>query len=88
MIDIQNIDDNECFKWSIARYLNPANHHPARITKNDEDFGKKPNFKNIKLPVKIRSINKIEKQKNPLASVLLVKKIKKTIQPLNQKKII
>ena len=33
LINIQNVDDNECFKWSIVRYLNPANHPPARITK-------------------------------------------------------
>ena len=24
LINIQNIDDNKCFKWSIIRYLNPA----------------------------------------------------------------
>ena len=24
LINIQNIDDNECFKWSLVRYLNPA----------------------------------------------------------------
>ena len=33
LINIQSIDYNECFKWSIIRYLNPAHHHPARITK-------------------------------------------------------
>ena len=33
LINIQNTDDNECFKWRLVRYLNPANHHPARITK-------------------------------------------------------
>ena len=32
LINIQNIDDNECFQWSIVRYLNHANHHPERIT--------------------------------------------------------
>ena len=30
------------------RYLNPANHHPARITKADKDFAKKLDFKDIK----------------------------------------
>ena len=24
LINIQNIDDNECFNWSIVRYLNPT----------------------------------------------------------------
>ena len=27
LINIKNIDNNECFKWSIVRYLNPANHN-------------------------------------------------------------
>ena len=35
LINIQNTDDNECFKWCLVRYLNSANHHLARITKAD-----------------------------------------------------
>ena len=27
LINIQNIDDNECFKWYLIRYLNPADHN-------------------------------------------------------------
>ena len=61
---IQNIDDNEYFKWSLVRYLNPLDHHPARMTKCDKGFGKRLDCKCIKLPVKIRDIQKIEK-KNP-----------------------
>ena len=30
-INIQNTDDNECFKWCLLRYLNHVDHHPARI---------------------------------------------------------
>ena len=41
LINIQNTDDNECFKWCLVRYLNPALHNPARITKADKDFTKK-----------------------------------------------
>ena len=62
MINIQNFDDNECFKWSIVRYLNPADRNPARITKADKEFDKKLDFKNIKYPLKIRDIHKIEKK--------------------------
>ena len=61
LTNIQNIYDNECFKWSIVRHLNPENHHPARITKTDRDFAEKLDFKNIKFPIKIRDIHKIEK---------------------------
>ena len=69
LINIQNIDDNECFKWSIVRYLNPPNHHPERITKVDQDFAEKLDFKDIKFPVKIRDINKIEKKNKKSISI-------------------
>ena len=62
MINIWNIDDNECFKWSIVRHLNPAGHNPIRIKKVDKYFPKKSDFKNIKVPVKIRDIHKIKKK--------------------------
>ena len=47
--------------WSIVRYLNPAAHHPARITKADKDFAKTLDFKYINFLVKIRDIRKIKK---------------------------
>ena len=59
LINIQNIDDNECFKWCLVRYLN---HHPAGITKSDKEFTKRLDFKDIKFPVKTRDIQKIEKK--------------------------
>ena len=67
----------------MVRYLNPADHHPARITKADKDFAKRLDFKDIKFPVKIRGIYKIKK--NPLAPVFLAMKIKKNIQSMYQK---
>ena len=62
LINIQNIDENECFKLSLVRYLNPASHHLARITKVDRDFTEKLDFKDLKFPIKIRDIHKIEKK--------------------------
>ena len=62
LINIQNIDDNECFKQCLVRYLNPADRNPARITKADKDFAKKLDLKNIKFPFKVRDIHKIEKK--------------------------
>ena len=61
-INIQNTDDNECFKCSLVTYVNPANHYPTRITKADKDPAKRLDFKDIKLPVKIREIHKFEKK--------------------------
>ena len=46
----------------MVRYLNPTNHHPARITKADKDFSKKLEFKEINFPVKITDIHKLEKK--------------------------
>ena len=62
MINIQKIDDNVCFIWSLVRYLNPANHHQARVTKVDKDFARKLDFKYKKFPVKISKTHKIEKE--------------------------
>ena len=60
MINVQNIDDNEYFKWSIVKYLNPAVRNLIRITKSDKEFAKNLDFKDTKFPVKIRVIYKIE----------------------------
>ena len=57
-----NIDDNKCFKWSLLRYLNPADHNPRRTTKADKDFAKRLDFKGMKLTVKIRDIHKLQKK--------------------------
>ena len=77
LINMQNTDDNECCKWCLARYLNPADHHPVRITKVDKDFPKILGFKNIKFPVKTGDILKIEKKKkNLLTLAFLVMKTK------------
>ena len=74
MINIRNFDDNECFKWSLVRYVNPADRNPARIAKAD------------KFPVKIRDIKKKTTEKRiPLALLFLIVKIRKNIQSLYQK---
>ena len=45
LINIQNTDDNECFKRCLVRYVHSADHNPKRITKADKDFAKKLDFK-------------------------------------------
>ena len=62
LINTQNIDDNECFKWCLVRYVRPADRKPARITIADKDFAKRLTCKDIKFPVKTRDIHKIEKK--------------------------
>ena len=61
MINVQNIDVNECFKWCLVRYLNSAGHNPRRITKADKDFAKRLDFENIKLSIKFKVIQQIAK---------------------------
>ena len=85
MINIQNIDDSECSKWSIVRYLSSTDHNPRRIIKTGKDFAKKLDCKNIKFPVKIRAIHKIEK-KNYITISVFGYENKKSIQSMYQKK--
>ena len=37
LINIQNIDDNECFKWCLVKYLHPVNQkYPVKIKDIDK----------------------------------------------------
>ena len=87
LINIQNTDDNECFKRCLVRYVHSADHNPKRITKADKDFAKKLDFKDITFSVKVWDIHKIEK-KILLTLVFLVMKIKKNIQSMYQKNVV
>ena len=62
LINIQSIDDNECFKWSLFRYLNPSDHNPKQITKTNKNFPQNIDFKDIKSPFKVRDIYQTEKK--------------------------
>ena len=62
MINVQNIEDIECFKWCLVRHLQPTDHNPRKIRKVAKDFARKVNFKDIKFPVKVRDIHKIEEK--------------------------
>ena len=73
MINIENIDDNECFKWCLVRYLDRVDHNPKGIKKAKElDF--KDDFSNQSY-----RHSKIEKKKkkNPTALVFFAMKIRK-----------
>ena len=47
-MNIQNSDGYQCFKWCLFKYLNSADHYPARITKVDRQFEWKLDLKDIK----------------------------------------
>ena len=87
LINVHNIDDNECFKLCLVRYLNPVDHHSARVTKADTDFAKEIDFKDIKFPVKVGELRKIE-TKNSIGISVLVIKMRKNIQFIYQKNVV
>ena len=60
----------------MVRHLNPAGHNWRRITKAKKDFVKRFDFKDIKFPVKIRDVHKIEK-KNSIAISVFGNEIKR-----------
>ena len=87
LIKFQNINGNKYFKWSLVKYLHPSDHHTAIITKSDKDFSKSFEFKDIRFPVEIRDIHKIEKIiLSPL--MILVMKTRKNIQSMYQKNVV
>ena len=57
-------------KCCLVRYLNPSNHHLARIKKADKDFAKRLDLKDLKLSVKIRNFQKSGKKVFVSISVL------------------
>ena len=87
LINIQNTDEDECFKWCLVRHRNLASHHPTRITKNDYEFARRLDFKDIKISVKIRDIQKIE-NKILLVLMFLAMKTRKNIQSKYQNNVV
>lgn len=59
-IIIQSIDDNDCFKLHLVRYLHPEDENPATKRKSEKHFARKLDFKDMTFPVKVRDIYKIE----------------------------
>lgn len=60
-------EDNECFRWSHIRHLNPQEKDPQRIKKSDKAFINKLDYLNIEFPVNVPDVkqyNKVEKQNN------------------------
>ena len=40
LFNIQNIDDNKCFKQCLVKYLHPSDHNPRTNKKADKDLQK------------------------------------------------
>ena len=63
--NVQN-KDQKCFLWSILAKLYPTNDHKHRVT-NYVPYENRINMKNIEYPVKIKDIDKVEKQNSNLS---------------------
>ena len=61
-------DDDQCFKWSVVRALNPVDVHPERITKELKDQSERLDWSGLKFPVKLDHIVIFEKF-NPSISI-------------------
>ena len=67
VINMKN-DDDQCFKWSVTRSLNPVDVHPERITKELKDQSERLDWSGLKFPVKLDQIVIFEKF-NPQISI-------------------
>ena len=61
-------EDNQCFKWCVARALNPVDKNPNRITKELIEQAKSLNWSGLKFPVDLNQIKIFEKN-NPSISI-------------------
>jgi len=62
LINLKNLDDNECFRWCHNRKLNPQKKDPQRIKLTDKESIKKLDYSGITFPVSYKDYHKIEKQ--------------------------
>ena len=67
IINVQNKNDNQCFKWAITSAIYPVEKDTQRLTKYVEN-SKKFNWDGINFPASLRDVDKFEKQ-NPSISV-------------------
>ena len=67
VINIKNNDD-QCFKWSVVRALNPVAKNSERITKELKDQSERLDWRGLKFPVKLDQIVIFEKF-NPQISI-------------------
>jgi hypothetical protein len=73
LINIENMDDNECFRWCHVRHLKPKKQKANKITKPDRKFAETLNYKGIDFPVRIDDIPKIERANEIRITVIMLK---------------
>ena len=66
-VNVQNLEDNKCFLWSILASLHPIESHSYRL-QNYLEYENEINMRNINYPVKVKDLKRIENQ-NPDISI-------------------
>ena len=66
VINIKN-EDNQCFKWCVARALNPVEKNSERITKELREQSKRLDWSGLKFPVDLKQIKIFEKNNPDIA---------------------
>ena len=67
IINVQNKNDNQCFKWAITSAIYPVEKNTERLTKYVEN-SKNFNWDGINFPASLRDVDKFEKL-NPTVTV-------------------
>lgn len=73
-------EDNECFKWCIARALNSVDVHPERVTKELAKQAERLNWSGITFPKTLNEIDKFERNNTDLS--VNVFSYEKSVYPL------
>ena len=63
----KNKKDKQCFKFCVARCLNPVKIHPERITCQLEEQAEAFNFSGISFPTELHDIDRFERQNRGIA---------------------
>ena len=83
IINMKN-KDNECFKWAVARALNPVEGHPERITNELREQAEQLNWSGIEFPVAVDEnvVGRFERNNNVGVNVFGYEKFKEGVYPL------
>ena len=73
IVNVQNKNDDECFKLALTSALYPVETHTERKSKY-VDNAKKLNFQNITFPTPLKDIKTFEKQNSVVVHVLAYEK--------------
>ena len=75
IINVQNENDNECFKWAVTSAVFPAKEHGERLSKQMRKDSEKFDWTGIEFPVSLKQIDKFENKNNYAINVFGYEKV-------------